>query len=76
MTGDGEREATLVRLRADLEKAQKKSMKAAEARWRLPPGSARARVTTANARWAQAAEARDRIQEKIERLENEGEAAP
>lgn len=25
----------------------------------LPPGSSRARVTTANAKWAQAAEARD-----------------
>ena len=37
----------------------KASEKAAEARSRLPAGSTRAKVTTANARWARAAEARD-----------------
>lgn len=37
----------------------KASEKAAEARSRLPAGSSRAKVTTANARWARAAEARD-----------------
>lgn len=52
--------------------AHKKSLKAAEARARLEPGTSRARVTTANARWARAAEARDRIQE---RLRAEWEAA-
>jgi hypothetical protein len=33
--------------------------RAAEARGKLPAGSSRARVTSANARWARAAEARD-----------------
>jgi hypothetical protein len=37
-----------------------KSEKAAAARAALPPGSTRARVTSANARWMRAAEARDR----------------
>ncbi len=37
----------------------KASEKAAAARSRLPAGSTRAKVTTANARWARAAEARD-----------------
>jgi hypothetical protein len=38
----------------------KQSAKASEARSALPAGSSRARVTTANARWMRAAEARDR----------------
>lgn len=37
----------------------KSAAKAAEARSKLPAGSSRARVTSANARWARAAEARD-----------------
>lgn len=37
----------------------KKSLKLSEARAKLEPGTSRARVTTANARWARAAEARD-----------------
>ena len=37
----------------------KSAAKASEARAALPAGSSRARVTTANARWARAAEARD-----------------
>lgn len=40
--------------------AQEKSDRAAESRARLPAGSSRARVTTANARWMRAAEERDR----------------
>lgn len=36
------------------------------ARMRLPPGSTRARVTTANARWASACEARDRGEAMLE----------
>lgn len=59
----------LERLKKELAKAQAESLKAAAARHALPPGSSRARVTTANARWASAAEARDRIQEQIERME-------
>lgn len=43
----------------ELDKAHRRSVKAADARHDLPPGSSRARVTTANARWARAAEARD-----------------
>lgn len=44
-----------------LARAAAKSAKASEARAALPPGSTRARVTTANARWARAAEERDRV---------------
>jgi len=44
-----------------LARAAAKSVKASEARAALPPGSSRARVTTANARWARAAEERDRV---------------
>lgn len=61
----------LERLKKELVKAQTKSRKAAAARHALPPGSSRARVTTANARWANAAEARDRLQEQIEKMESE-----
>ena len=39
--------------------AQKASTKASEARSRLPAGSSRPKVTTANARWMRAAEHRD-----------------
>lgn len=41
--------------------AAKSSAKWAERRAALPPGSSRARVTTANAGWARAAEERDRV---------------
>lgn len=47
------------KLRRLLDAATAKSAKLAEARAALPAGSTRARVTTANARWARAAEARD-----------------
>jgi hypothetical protein len=40
--------------------AEKKSLRCAEARARIEPGSSRARTTTANARWSTAAEHRDR----------------
>jgi hypothetical protein len=40
--------------------AQRASATAADARGALPAGSSRARVTSANARWASAAEDRDR----------------
>lgn len=39
-----------------------------EARRALPPGSTRARVTTANARWATACEARDRTARELRHL--------
>lgn len=38
---------------------------ASKRRFDLPPGSSRARVTTANARWATAAEACDRIENAL-----------
>lgn len=37
-----------------------RAAKASEARYALPPGTTRARVTTANARWMSYAETRDR----------------
>lgn len=40
--------------------SRKKLKTTSEARRLLPAGSSRARVTTANARWARAAEAHDR----------------
>jgi len=61
--------AQLKRARRELEAAQRKSTKASEARAALPAGSSRARVTTANARWGVAAEARDRAAAEVARLE-------
>lgn len=55
-----------------LELAERTSLKAAERRGSLPPGSSRARVTTANADWARKAEGRDR---KIDHAEIEALAA-
>lgn len=46
--------------------AQRKSIKCAERRHALPPGSSRARVTTANANWARAAEHRDRCSDRLD----------
>lgn len=56
-------------VRRALARAQLRSIGLAEARGRLPPGTSRARVTTANARWARAAEERDRLLRKLEELE-------
>lgn len=47
----------------EYDRAQKASLRACDARSALPPGSTRARVTTANANWARKAEERDRRQE-------------
>lgn len=65
----GDRLDLLSALRLALARLTAASAKACSARAALPPGSSRARVTTANARWASAAEARDRCQERIEALE-------
>ena len=46
--------------------AQTASTRAQDARHRLQPGSTRARVTTANANWANAAEHRDRCAAAVE----------
>lgn len=56
----------LVRTWRELVKAQKASLRAAASRHRLPPGSTRARVTTANANWARAAEDRDRVKARYQ----------
>jgi len=47
--------------------ADRKSKAASDRRANLEPGSSRAAITTANARWATAAEYRDRLQERYER---------
>jgi hypothetical protein len=49
-----------------LAEAQKKSLAWAERRHALPIGSSRARVTTANAEWARAAEHRDRCRDRLD----------
>lgn len=51
-----------------LRDAEARSLKRADARAVLRPGSTRARVTTANAQWARAAEERDRCQVRVANL--------
>lgn len=58
-------------LRRQLAAAERKSARLAEARSALPAGSSRARVTTANARWARAAEERDRLARVVAEAEAE-----
>ena len=64
-------DASLIRLAAILaasrpyQAAARKSAAAATRRANLPPGSTRARVTTANARWMRAAEERDRLEREV-----------
>ncbi len=60
--------APLSHLVRELARAQKASERASAARAALPPGSSRARVTTANARWMRAAEHRDRLLAQVEAL--------
>lgn len=48
-------------LTREIAQARAKLTRTSEARRALPPGSSRARVTTANARWARAAEHYDRL---------------
>lgn len=65
MEGKG---ARFVRLFREWEKAVAASEKAAAARADLGPGATRARVTTANAKWARQAENRDRLAAELEEL--------
>lgn len=65
----------IARLRRELEVAQRKSTKAMDRRRAMPPGSSRARVTTANANWARAAESRDRIKDLLDKAEAVARAA-
>lgn len=48
-------------LEKELARLEKKSADLSEARSRLPPGTSRARITSANAKWARAAEARNHV---------------
>jgi len=60
---------TLKKLRRELAKAEAASERASQARAALPPGSTRARVTSANARWASAAEYRDLLRGQLAEAE-------
>lgn len=60
--------AEIRKLRVELARAERDSQKATEARASLPPGSSRARVTTANARWMRKAEHRDRLARQLGEL--------
>lgn len=60
--------AALLKKYIEAEKASKRAM---EGRMKLKAGSTRARSTTANARWAQAAEGRDHLQEAVQRMVND-----
>jgi len=62
---------TLSELKRELARAEVKSQKLAEKRAAWPAGTSRARITTANARWARAAEYRELLRNKISELENE-----
>lgn len=55
----------IVEIARRLQRLERKSLEACFARGALLPGSTRARVTTANARWASAAELRDRALEDL-----------
>lgn len=50
---------------AEWRRLDRKVAAASEARFRLPTGASRSRVTTANARWATACEARDRREQEL-----------
>jgi hypothetical protein len=53
------------RLERELKRAEQASLKAATVRSKMPAGSSSARVTTANAKWARAAEYRDLIARQL-----------
>lgn len=52
----------------ELSRAERDVEKTSERRRLLPPGSSRARVTTANARWSQAAEWRDYVRDRLNKM--------
>jgi len=64
----------IAQLRKALTKAEARSQRLADARFGMPPGTSRARVTTANARWHAAAEERERIRREIAQLESGAES--
>jgi hypothetical protein len=55
-------------VRRELTAAEKKVAATSERRRALPAGSSRARVTTANAKWSTACQARDRLLLELEAL--------
>lgn len=59
------------RFEKELAKAERALEKASKARAGMPPGSTRARITTANARWSSAAEHKKRIQDKLDELKGD-----
>lgn len=61
--------AALVELRRQHARVQAASERAAAKRRDLPAGTSRARVTTANSKWARAAEERDRLGNLIKECE-------
>lgn len=69
MTDPKTRAAERKRLTRELARLQRQSLEACDARGALPAGSSRARVTTANARWMRAAEARDRVAAQLAALD-------
>lgn len=62
------RNSPLKRLEREVERLTKRSAQLAERQASLPPGSSRARVTSANAKRARVAEARDRAERDIAAL--------
>jgi hypothetical protein len=60
-----ERAEEIVHLLREYIAAEAKVAKTSAARRDLPPGSSRAKVTTANARWSTACEHRDRIERAL-----------
>lgn len=62
------------KLERELERLTKRSAHLAETRVRLPAGAPRKRVTSANARWTRAAEARDRVASELDALREQIEA--
>jgi putative intracellular protease/amidase len=59
----------VAQVRREFAAAEKKTAAACARRAALPAGSSRPRVTTANARWASAAEHRDRLLVELEQIE-------
>lgn len=60
--------SNVVEMLAQYRDAQRASERASDARASLAPGSSRARVTTANARWMRASEHRNRLEARVREL--------
>ncbi|TDL50909.1 hypothetical protein E2R60_20385 [Paenibacillus dendritiformis] len=62
-----DKQKQIAALERRLQVAERRAEKAAASRRNLGLGASRARITTANARWAAAAEERDRIYEQLQK---------